>query len=337
MFFKCELVKSPQNLFLHPLHPADENRGEGLKSVASVTPPQRNNFFMSYLLFLDESGQDHRDMPYEVRGGIALHTSKIWPFVQAVEQLERDCFGGALSEFKAELKGSKLLNTKRLRLATQSPPMPPDERRKACLRFFTKGLEKQAPTRDEFSAYGQACFEFARGAFRLLEQYQASVFAGVIPRGCIPPSGHRDSDYARKDIIFMLERYFYALEEKQEHGLLVFDEVEKQSDRRFVKKLHHYFRETQTGRYRSHWIIPAPLFVSSDMTYPVQIADLCIYAINYGYRLPGTGMDAPVVEVIAREFGPVLKRLQYRGEGYRHGNVFPTYGIVFVPDPYEFR
>ena len=26
---------------------------------------------MSYLLFLDESGHDHRTMPYEVRGGVS--------------------------------------------------------------------------------------------------------------------------------------------------------------------------------------------------------------------------------------------------------------------------
>lgn len=292
---------------------------------------------MSYLLFLDESGHDHKQMPYEVRGGIALHTSKIWPFVQAVEQLEKDCFGGLLAEFKSEIKGSKLLDNKRLRFATQSPPMTPEERRKACLRFLTKGLEKQAPSREEFSAYGQACLEFARGAFRLLEQYQARVFASAIPKGSSSPPGHRDLDYIRKDIVFMLERYYYSLEEEQEHGLLVFDEVETQSDRRFVRKLHNYFRETQTGRYRSHWIIPAPLFVSSDMTYPVQIADLCIYSINHGYRLPNAGMNAPVVDTIAKEFGPVLSRLQHRGQGYRHGNVFYTYGIVFVPDPYESR
>ena len=292
---------------------------------------------MSYLLFLDESGHDHKQTPYEVRGGIALHTSKIWPFVQAVEQLEKDCFGGVLAEFRTELKGSKLLDGKRLRFASQSPPLPPGERRKACLRFLTKGLEKQTPARNEFSAYGQACLEFARGAFRLLEQHEASVFASVIPRGSFPPPGHRDLDYIRKDIVFMLERYYYSLEEKREHGLLVFDEVEKQTDRRFVRKLHNYFRETQTGRHRSHWIIPAPLFVSSDMTYPVQIADLCIYAINHGYRLPSAGMNAPVVDTIAREFGPALNRLQHRGQGCRHGTVFHTYGIVFVPDPYESR
>ena len=30
---------------------------------------------MAWLLFLDESGHDHKQMPYEVRGGIALPNS----------------------------------------------------------------------------------------------------------------------------------------------------------------------------------------------------------------------------------------------------------------------
>ena len=37
---------------------------------------------MSYLLFMDESGHDRRNLPYEVRGGIALEDGKIWPFAR---------------------------------------------------------------------------------------------------------------------------------------------------------------------------------------------------------------------------------------------------------------
>lgn len=32
---------------------------------------------MSWFLFLDESGHDHKTMPYEVRGGIALHAGAL--------------------------------------------------------------------------------------------------------------------------------------------------------------------------------------------------------------------------------------------------------------------
>lgn len=51
---------------------------------------------MSWLLFLDESGHDHKHMPYEVRGGIALQDERLWPSTRAVQQLERECFGCSL-------------------------------------------------------------------------------------------------------------------------------------------------------------------------------------------------------------------------------------------------
>lgn len=38
---------------------------------------------MSYLLFLDESGHDHKVAPYEVTGGVAIHVSKLWPLSRA--------------------------------------------------------------------------------------------------------------------------------------------------------------------------------------------------------------------------------------------------------------
>jgi hypothetical protein len=38
---------------------------------------------------------------------------------------------------------------------------------------------------------------------------------------------------------------------------------------------------------------------------------------------------------IAREFGPLLDKVQYRGDGYnREGQIFRTWGIVYVPNPY---
>jgi hypothetical protein len=94
---------------------------------------------MSYLLFLDESGHDHRTMPYEVRGGVALHASELWPFVQDMQRLELASFGTALHQFRAELKGCTLLDKDRFKWATQEPPMPDEERRKHCRGFLTKG------------------------------------------------------------------------------------------------------------------------------------------------------------------------------------------------------
>jgi hypothetical protein len=63
---------------------------------------------MAWLLFLDESGHDHKQMPYEVRGGVAMNVSQLWPFTRAVQQLEQVAFGCSLREFHIELKGSSL-------------------------------------------------------------------------------------------------------------------------------------------------------------------------------------------------------------------------------------
>ncbi len=73
------------------------------------------------------------------------------------------------------------------------------------------------------------------------------------------------------------------------------------------------------------------------MTYPIQAADLAIYCVNWGFRLPTRGMDAPDRPEIADDYGRWLAQLQFHGEGYRDGAVYDSYGIIFVPDPYEAR
>jgi hypothetical protein len=292
---------------------------------------------MSWLLFLDESGHDHRTMPYEVRGGVALHASEIWPFVQDMQRLELASFGTQLHQFRTELKGCRLLGKDRFKWAAQRSPMSAEERRKHCRGFLTKGLEHQPPSRDEFTAYGQGCLEMATGTFELLRDHGAKLFATAIPRSVIKPATYEAEEFLRKDQVFLLERYFYHLEQEQQHGLLVMDEVDKSDDRRFVRRIEAYFRRTQIGRYRSSWIVPTPFFVSSDLTYPVQAADLAIYCVNWGFRLPTRGMDAAVRREIADDFGRWLAQLQFRGQGYREGEVYDSYGIVFVPDPYEAR
>lgn len=285
---------------------------------------------------MDESGHDHKTMPYEVRGGVAFHARKLWPFVQAVQRLELSAFGGELAQFKkaSELKGAKLLDKDRYKWAAQDDWMDPEARRKHSRGFMTKGLEKKPPTREEFTAYGQACLEMARGIFQLLLDYDAVLFAAAIPCGSKPDPDDPLREFLRKDHVFLLERFFYFLEREQEHGLLVMDETEKTADRRFVRRLHSYFVKTEKGRSRTQWIVPSPLFVSSDMTAAVQAADLAIYCVNWGFRLPTRGMSAEVRQEIASEFGPLIGRLQFVGDGYSEGKVFKSFGVVFEPEPY---
>lgn len=292
---------------------------------------------MSYLLFMDESGHDHRTMPYEVRGGIALHARELWPFIQDMRAHEEAAFGALLHQCGSEIKGHTLLDRDRIAWAHQAEWLDDEARRKHALSFLNRAVRKETPTRIEFTAYGQACLTLARSLFRLLQDHDAVLFASAIPRGVRPPASCDRADLLRKDHVFLLERYFYFLEAKQEHGLLVMDETEKRADRQFMALLRRYFTRTQAGRYRSSWVVPAPLFVSSDLSYPVQAADVCIYCVNLGFRIEDRGMDAPVRREIADEFAPVLRRIQFRGQGYRDGAVFDTYGIVFVSDPYTAR
>ncbi|WP_299438082.1 DUF3800 domain-containing protein [uncultured Rhodospira sp.] len=291
---------------------------------------------MSWLFFIDESGHDHKTTPLEVRGGVALHISKLWSFIQGWQRLERDAFGVDLRTVGKEAKGHKLLDKDRIRWSRQTPPMPAAERRKHAQQFLQKGQNKERPTSSEFAAYGQACIEMARGVFDLLLSHEAKVFASAIRRGVKPPRNLEYADYLRKDHVFLFERFYYFLENKKDHGLIVMDETEKKLDKKFVSRMEAYFTRTATGRNRTYWIVPAPLFVSSDMTYAVQAADICLYTINWGFRVPLWG-DLKQRDDIASEFGPKLRRLQWEGDGFRNGQTFRSYGIVFVPDPFESR
>ncbi|GLQ87867.1 DUF3800 domain-containing protein [Dyella flagellata] len=290
---------------------------------------------MSWLLFLDESGHDHKNCPYEVRGGIAIHASKLWPFVKQLLNAEVNAFGANLREYSKELKGAKLLDRDRFKWARQSERMPDNARRKHARAFLTKGLEKKPPSRDEFTAYGQASIEMARSVFESLRNNGALVFASIVPRTIKKPASFEADEYLRKDHVFLLERFFYFLESKKEHGLLVFDAVDKGADQKFVRQMERYFTKTATGLYRSNWIVPVPLFVASEMSLAVQAADLAIYCINWGFRLPTLGLDEPVREEIAEQFGPWLRELQYQQHVTTNGGrQFDSYGITFVPNPY---
>src|SRR2546426_12048544 len=102
---------------------------------------------MSYLLFLDESGHDHKTTPYEIHGGIVLHANKLWPFIKAFSNLEQTAFGDFLHRYQSEVKGSKLLDKDRLRWGAQDTLMDDLERRKDVLAVLNKGMGKKSPLR----------------------------------------------------------------------------------------------------------------------------------------------------------------------------------------------
>lgn len=287
---------------------------------------------MSYLLFLDESGHDHRNTPYEVRGGFAIHITRLWPFIQAVKTLELSIFGAHLHEFGSEIKGSKLLQKDRFKWSRQGLEQTPGDRRKNALNFLNSTKQKRKPRQEQFTAYGHASLVMVEGILQLLRSHDAKVFAAMIPRVSKPDGV--PLEFLRKDLVFLFERFFYFLEAKQETGLLVMDGTEKKADRRFVRRVERYFTNTQVGKQRTKWIVPVPFFVESDMAYGVQVADLCIYCLNWAFRLQS--MNEPAREDLV-PFARLLERLIWHGGGYRDQIVFKTHGVVYVSDPYEAR
>ena len=73
---------------------------------------------MAWLLFIDESGTDGRDSPYEVLAGFAIEDRRLWPLIQDLKQAQDDHFGIRLFDaYGAEAKAKKLLKRKTFRLA----------------------------------------------------------------------------------------------------------------------------------------------------------------------------------------------------------------------------
>lgn len=165
---------------------------------------------------MDESGHDHRNCPYEVRGGITLHTENLWPFIKAMQNLEEATFGVQLHKHGGEIKGHKLLDKDRFKWAAQAPELDEEARRKHCISFLNKKLDRRPPTFLEFTAYGQASLRMARGVFELLREHKATIFASAIPRGVQKPAETPLDDILRKDFVFLFERFFYFLESREE-------------------------------------------------------------------------------------------------------------------------
>jgi hypothetical protein len=45
------------------------------------------------LLFIDESGHDHKETPYEVLAGVAIRERDLWNLIQAIRNAELEFLG----------------------------------------------------------------------------------------------------------------------------------------------------------------------------------------------------------------------------------------------------
>lgn len=244
---------------------------------------------MSYLLFIDESGQDHGKSPYEVLAGIAVQDRDLWNMVVAVQDSEIRHFGRRYREpGKREIKAQKLLKRKVFRLAEQMPAFQDEERRRLAYEALEHG---PSATRAQMTALSQAKIAFVTDLLGLCVRFRCRLFASIVdPKSPAPGAG-----MLRKDYAYLFERYFYFLEDsKVESGLVVFDELEKSQSHVLVGQMDHYFKNTLRGRQRSGLIVPEPFFVHSDLTTGIQLADLAAYLLSWNVRfgkMAGTKRD----------------------------------------------
>lgn len=263
---------------------------------------------MSYFLFVDESGQDHRASPYEVLAGISIEDKSIWTFIQQMHSLEEQHFGMRVSVGELELKGKKILKAKVFRHAAQMPPFSAEDRKNFAKNCLLKGKSKSSPTKSELTALAQAKISFVQDVLTLCAQNRVRAFASIINANAPEP---QKKNFLRKDYAFLFERYFYYLEDSQYSpmGAVVFDELEKSKSHILVDQMEKYFLQTTTGRSRSSHIIPEPFFVHSDLTTLIQIADIVAYLISWGVRIGNMTMPArPELDSLAKQ----VCNLRYR-------------------------
>ena len=284
---------------------------------------------------MDECGHDHKQMPYEARGGICLPDNEVWNFTCKMQDLESQCFGVHLYKHGSEIKATKLLNKRRFEWAAYAEAIPAQERRQLCRQFLANTARHVSPTRRQFCAFGQASLLFVRHLVTLLHQCSASIFASMIPLGSNRPPDSYPQGHLRRDLIILFQRYFYFLEDRHEMGLVVLDETDRTDDSRFLRKFERFFQVHFDGQRNADLIIPTPFFVGSDLSYPVQAADIVVYCLVQSHRQPQIGMNAPVRQEVFDLVGRPLNKLICRFEREIMGEPYRPLSVFYVDHPWS--
>lgn len=291
---------------------------------------------MTHFLFLDESGHDRKEAPYEVLAGVTIEDRDLWNLIAAVQDSEVEFFGFRRTDGDLEIKGNKLLKRKTFDFARQADWIPPGRRTELVASLLEKGRRARregwkysGETREELTALGQAKIAFVQNLLELCARYQVSVFGSVVDRDAPRP----ESNFLRKDYAYLFERFFEFLDQKpdQPMGIVVFDELDQSQCHFLIDQMGFYFRETQKGRMRASRIVPEPFFVRSHLTTGVQIADIVAYIINWGVRVGWMDREVrPGMEVLAEQ----VKQLRWHTfrEGEDGGGPYDLWSLALIPD-----
>ena len=260
---------------------------------------------MAFFLFIDESGQDHHDSPYEVLAGIVIEDKDLWNFIRSAHELEIDCFGRKYSQVDNEIKARTFLKRKTFRLANQLPAIPLPDRTPLAKQALDNGANI---TKLGLTALAQAKLDYSAKLLELCHNYRCKVFASII---CDESSIPTDKKLLRKDYVYLFERFYYFLEDKADdpQGVVVFDELDKTASHLLLGQMDKYFKNTIKGRCRAALIIPEPFFVHSDLTTGIQVVDFVAYIMSWNFRI-GKLNKAPREEL--NSYLELIKPMRYR-------------------------
>lgn len=261
---------------------------------------------MSWTLFVDESGQDQRESPYEVLAGVAIEDRKIWPLICQISDAQQHFFGMRLFEaYGHEAKAKELLKKKTFKHAGQMDPIDNGERMRLAKEILENGTDV---SRARLTALAQAKISYCEFVLDLTRRHGGKIFATMVPQSAPrPPNGEE----MRKDYAFFLERYYHFLNQTpgDPMGFLVFDELDKTASHVLLGQISRYFLKSRNGRTRSRLIVPEPMFVHSDLSSLVQLADLVAYVISWGLRLNRMPSSTrPELDLLVE----IVKRMRYK-------------------------
>lgn len=280
---------------------------------------------MAYFLFIDESGHDRQEAPYEVLAGVAVRDRDLWRLIKQLHAAEIEHFGRRYSAGRDELKGKKLLKTKVFRHTELNcgsiPPVNIPGLAKAALDDGANANIFQ------IKALALAKLAYVTAVFQLCSDYNCRAFASIVES-----NAHRTVlDGLRKDYAYLFQRFFYFLEDEtdSEQGIVVFDELEKSRSHVLIDQTHKYFKETGVGRERATLIVPEPLFVHSDLTTGIQIADLIAYCVSWAFRT--NRITKPARPELA-SYATQVACLRHRTERFLYGQTRTIWSFAHITD-----
>ena len=123
---------------------------------------------------------------------------------------------------------------------------------------------------------------YTEGIVKIVSDYEAHVFAVIMDRPdseIIIPDQHLPKQY----YLLLKKIEFFSRKHRFGKTMMIFDEINEESDRKIAEALTGFFFKTHLGRSFSH-VLEMPLFVSSEVTPSIQLADIFAGIVRHYYE-----------------------------------------------------